>query len=45
MGPTLVTSETLDKYPSLECVVGTSVGLDHFDLTNVLPITAFRHKV
>ncbi|KAH0643183.1 hypothetical protein KY290_034791 [Solanum tuberosum] len=31
-GPTPVTSETLDKYPSLECIVGTSAGYDHFDL-------------
>ncbi|KAK6783230.1 hypothetical protein RDI58_021027 [Solanum bulbocastanum] len=32
LGPTPVTSETLDKYPNLECIVGTSAGYDHFDL-------------
>lgn len=34
VGPTPVTSETLDKYPHLECVVGTSAGFDHFDLAD-----------
>lgn len=32
VGPTPVTSETLDQCPSLECIVGTSAGFDHFDL-------------
>ncbi|OIT28655.1 PREDICTED: glyoxylate/hydroxypyruvate reductase HPR3-like [Nicotiana attenuata] len=32
VGPSPVTSETLDTYPSLECIVGTSAGFDHFDL-------------
>lgn len=32
VGPTPVTSETLNKYPKLECIVGTSAGFDHFDL-------------
>lgn len=32
VGNTPVSSETLDKYPSLECVVGSSTGLDHIDL-------------
>ncbi|KAJ8555696.1 hypothetical protein K7X08_013192 [Anisodus acutangulus] len=32
VGPTPVTLETLDKYPALECVVGTSAGFDHFNL-------------
>ncbi|XP_027083094.1 glyoxylate/hydroxypyruvate reductase HPR3-like [Coffea arabica] len=27
-----VNSETLDKYPSLECVVGSTTGLNHIDL-------------
>lgn len=31
-GPTPVTTETLDKYLNLECIVGTSAGLDHVDL-------------
>ncbi|XP_059290267.1 glyoxylate/hydroxypyruvate reductase HPR3 [Lycium ferocissimum] len=35
VGPTPVTSEILDKYPSLECVVGTSAGFDHFDLVEL----------
>ncbi|PHU28326.1 Glyoxylate/hydroxypyruvate reductase HPR3 [Capsicum chinense] len=32
VGPTPVTSETLNKYPNLECIVGTSAGFEHFDL-------------
>ncbi|KAK4728633.1 hypothetical protein R3W88_021621 [Solanum pinnatisectum] len=32
IGSTPVTSETLDKYPNLECIVGTSAGFDNFDL-------------
>lgn len=32
VGPTTVTSETLDKYVNLECIVGTSAGFDHIDL-------------
>ncbi|KAL3362182.1 hypothetical protein AABB24_014850 [Solanum stoloniferum] len=32
IGATPVTSDTLDKYPNLECIVGTSAGFDHFDL-------------
>lgn len=32
VGNTKVNSETLDKFPSLECVVGSSTGLDHIDL-------------
>lgn len=31
-GPTPVTSDVLDKYPALECIVGTSAGINHFDL-------------
>ncbi|KAF3615530.1 hypothetical protein FXO38_12017 [Capsicum annuum] len=33
VGPTPITIEILDKYPSLECVVGTSAGFVHFGLT------------
>nr|GMD82438.1 glyoxylate/hydroxypyruvate reductase HPR3-like [Ipomoea batatas] len=32
LGPSKVTAETLDRYPSLECIVGSSAGYDHFDL-------------
>ncbi|XP_073047775.1 glyoxylate/hydroxypyruvate reductase HPR3 [Primulina eburnea] len=32
VGPTPVASEDLDRYPAVECVVGTSAGLNHFDL-------------
>ncbi|KAL3500852.1 hypothetical protein ACH5RR_039945 [Cinchona calisaya] len=32
VGNSTVNSETLDKYPSLECVVGSSTGLNHIDL-------------
>ncbi|XP_051137766.1 glyoxylate/hydroxypyruvate reductase HPR3-like [Andrographis paniculata] len=31
-GPTPVTSEDLARYPALECIVGSSAGLNHFDL-------------
>ncbi|KAM7531214.1 hypothetical protein LguiB_034624 [Lonicera macranthoides] len=32
VGPTPVNSETLDQFPSVECVVGSSAGIDHIDL-------------
>lgn len=32
LGPTPVTSEDLDKYPAVECIVGSSAGVNHFDL-------------
>ncbi|KAM7255998.1 hypothetical protein ACFE04_011739 [Oxalis oulophora] len=32
VGPSPVTSETLDQYPSLKIVVGSSAGVDHIDL-------------
>ncbi|KAH6778966.1 D-isomer specific 2-hydroxyacid dehydrogenase family protein [Perilla frutescens var. hirtella] len=32
VGPTPVTSGVLDGYPAVECVVGSSAGLNHFDL-------------
>ncbi|KAG6431831.1 hypothetical protein SASPL_109916 [Salvia splendens] len=31
-GPTPVTAAVLDTYPSLQCVVGSSAGVNHFDL-------------
>ncbi|GKF58549.1 glyoxylate/hydroxypyruvate reductase HPR3-like protein [Tanacetum coccineum] len=32
IGPSPLTSTHMDQYPSLECVFGTSAGVDHFDL-------------
>ncbi|KAA8521955.1 hypothetical protein F0562_012731 [Nyssa sinensis] len=32
VGPTPVNSQTLDQFPSLECVVGSSAGVNHIDL-------------
>ncbi|PIN00976.1 Glyoxylate/hydroxypyruvate reductase (D-isomer-specific 2-hydroxy acid dehydrogenase superfamily) [Handroanthus impetiginosus] len=32
VGPTALTSEDLDRYPAVECVVGSSAGINHFDL-------------
>ncbi|XP_052170549.1 glyoxylate/hydroxypyruvate reductase HPR3-like [Diospyros lotus] len=32
LGPSPVSSETLSRFPSLECVVGSSTGMDHVDL-------------
>lgn len=32
VGPSPVDSRTLDCFPSLQCVVGTSAGVDHIDL-------------
>ena len=32
VGPSPLTSETLDRYPSVECVVCSSAGIDHIDL-------------
>lgn len=32
LGPLTVTAETLDRYPSLECIVGSSAGYNHIDL-------------
>ncbi|XP_059642289.1 glyoxylate/hydroxypyruvate reductase HPR3-like [Cornus florida] len=32
VGPTPVNSDTLDRYPSVECVVGSSAGVDHIDV-------------
>lgn len=32
LGPTPVRSEDLDKYPAVECIVGSSAGVNHFDL-------------
>lgn len=37
-GPTPVTSDDLDRYPAVECVVGSSAGINHFDLA------AFRRR-
>ncbi|XP_057812185.1 glyoxylate/hydroxypyruvate reductase HPR3 [Salvia miltiorrhiza] len=31
-GPTPVTADDLDRYPALECVIGSSAGVNHFDL-------------
>ncbi|KAL1547544.1 glyoxylate/hydroxypyruvate reductase HPR3 [Salvia divinorum] len=31
-GPTPVTAAVLDRYPALECVVGSSAGINHFDV-------------
>ncbi|KAL8200877.1 hypothetical protein R6Q57_012216 [Mikania cordata] len=32
IGPSPLKSEHLDHYPSVECVIGTSAGVDHIDL-------------
>ncbi|KAI3710925.1 hypothetical protein L2E82_40721 [Cichorium intybus] len=32
LGPSPLTSEHLDQYPSVECIFGTSAGVDHIDL-------------
>ncbi|KAG8374822.1 hypothetical protein BUALT_Bualt10G0035500 [Buddleja alternifolia] len=32
VGPSTLTSDDLDQYPAVECVVGSSAGLNHFDL-------------
>nr|XP_043606423.1 glyoxylate/hydroxypyruvate reductase HPR3 [Erigeron canadensis] len=32
VGPNPLTSDHLDQYPSVECVIGTSAGIDHIDL-------------
>ncbi|KAL8551722.1 hypothetical protein ACS0TY_000698 [Phlomoides rotata] len=31
-GPRPLTSDDLDRYPAVECVIGTSAGVNHFDL-------------
>ncbi|CAL5359966.1 unnamed protein product [Camellia sinensis] len=32
LGPSPLTSDILDRFPSVQCVVGSSAGLDHVDL-------------
>ncbi|CAH1415593.1 unnamed protein product [Lactuca virosa] len=32
IGPSPIKSEHLDQYPSVECIIGTSAGVDHIDL-------------
>ncbi|KAL3833569.1 hypothetical protein ACJIZ3_008305 [Penstemon smallii] len=32
VGPTPVTSADLDRYPAVECILGSCAGFDHFDL-------------
>ncbi|KAL8461121.1 hypothetical protein ACS0TY_032552 [Phlomoides rotata] len=38
VGPTAVTSDDFDRYPAVECVIGSSAGINHFDLA------AFRRR-
>ncbi|KAG5563437.1 hypothetical protein RHGRI_006005 [Rhododendron griersonianum] len=33
IGPSPLAADALDRYPSIECVVGSSAGLDHVDLS------------